>query len=62
MPSGRHALSHDIERRKAIRRLIAIGEGAAPELAAEVAPADPPAEAPQETGESVEPAAEAAES
>jgi trigger factor len=62
MPSGRHALSHDIERRKAIRRLIAIGEGAAPELAAEVAPADPPAEAPQETGEPVEAAAEAAES
>lgn len=34
MPSGRHALSHDIERRKAIQRLIAIGDGTAPELAA----------------------------
>ncbi len=30
MPSGRHALSHDIERRKAIQRMIAIGEGVAP--------------------------------
>jgi FKBP-type peptidyl-prolyl cis-trans isomerase (trigger factor) len=33
MPSGRHALSHDIERRKAIQRMIAIGDGTAPELA-----------------------------
>lgn len=38
MPSGRHALSHDIERRKAIQRMIAIGDGTAPELAA--APAE----------------------
>ncbi len=34
MPSGRHALSHDIERGKAIQRMIAIGDGTAPELAA----------------------------
>ncbi len=32
--AGRHALAHDIERRKAILRLIAIGDGTAPELAA----------------------------
>lgn len=31
-PSGRHALSHDIERRNALARMIAIGEGNAPEL------------------------------
>jgi trigger factor len=37
MPSGRHALSHDIERRKAIQRMIAIGDGTAPELTAEPA-------------------------
>lgn len=37
MASGRHALSHDIERRKAIQRMIAIGEGTAPELAAALA-------------------------
>ena len=34
-PSGRHALSHDIERRKAIQRMVAIGDGTAPELAVE---------------------------
>jgi trigger factor len=34
MSSGRHALSHDIERRKAIQRMIVIGDGTAPELAA----------------------------
>lgn len=61
-PGGRHALSHDIERRKAIGRLIAIGDGTAPELAAEAASADLPAEAPQETGEPAEPSAEAADS
>ena len=33
-PAGRHALSHDIERRKAIQRMIAIGDGTAPELTA----------------------------
>jgi trigger factor len=38
MSSGRHAMSHDIERRKAIQRMVAIGEGTAPELAA--APAE----------------------
>ena len=47
MPSGRHALSHDIERRKAIQRMIAIGDGTAPELAA----------APVEAEASAEPAA-----
>ena len=47
MPSGRHALSHDIERRKAIQRMIAIGDGTAPELAA----------APVEAEVSAEPAA-----
>lgn len=31
-PSGRHALTHDIERRNALSRMIAIGEGNAPEL------------------------------
>jgi len=50
-PSGRHALSHDIERRKAIQRMIAIGEGVAPELAA----------APVEAEASAEPAAVDAE-
>lgn len=43
MPSGRHALSHDIERRKAIQRMIAIGDGTAPELA--VAPVEAEASA-----------------
>jgi trigger factor len=37
-PGGRRALAHDIERRKAIQRMVAIGEGTAPELAA--APAE----------------------
>lgn len=37
-PGGHRALSHDIERRKAIQRMVAIGEGTAPELAA--APAE----------------------
>jgi len=50
-PSGRHALSHDIERRKAIQRMIAIGEGVAPELAA----------APVEAEASAQPAAVEAE-
>ncbi|HSN77622.1 MAG TPA: trigger factor [Anaerolineae bacterium] len=45
MPSGRHALSHDIERRKAVQRMIAIGDGTAPELAA--APADAGATEPE---------------
>jgi trigger factor len=44
MPSGRHALSHDIERRKAIQRMVAIGEGTAPELAAAPAEEDVVAE------------------
>jgi trigger factor len=61
MPSGRHALSHDIERRKAIQRMIAIGEGTAPELAAETAASDLAAETPEETAEPGEPIAEAAE-
>ncbi len=52
MPSGRHALSHDIERRKAIQRMIAIGDGTAPELAA----------APVEAEVSTEPAAVEAQS
>ncbi len=39
-PAGHHALSHDIERRKAILRMIAIGDGTAPELAVEAAPAE----------------------
>lgn len=37
--AGRHALAHDIERRKAIERMLAIGEGKAPELDAIDAPA-----------------------
>ena len=37
--AGRHALAHDIERRKSIERMLAIAEGKAPELVnAEVAP------------------------
>ena len=43
-PGGRRALSHDIERRKAIQRMVAIGDGTAPELAA--APADAAASEP----------------
>jgi trigger factor len=43
-PGGRRALSHDIERRKAIQRMVAIGDGTAPELAA--APAEEAASEP----------------
>lgn len=60
---GRRALSHDIERRKAIQRMIAIGEGTAPELAAtpaDVVAAEPEAAQPvAEALETVEPVAEA---
>lgn len=55
-PSGRHALSHDIERSKAIKRMIAIGAGEAPELPAEPDALPAPAEA-----EATEPVAEAEE-
>ena len=54
-PSGRHALSHDIERSKAVKRMVAIGDGTAPDLpaasdgatspAAEPAPVEPAPEA-----------------
>jgi trigger factor len=43
--AGRHALAHDIERRKAIERMLAIAEGTAPELPA----VDTPAAEPQPT-------------
>jgi len=36
-PAGHHALAHDIERRKTILRMIAIGDGTAPELVIEAA-------------------------
>ena len=32
--AGRHAMAHDVERRKSVERLLAIAEGNAPELAA----------------------------
>jgi len=60
-PSGRHALSHDIERRKAVQRMIAIGDGTAPDLAAETASSDLPAETPEEEAAPGEPIAEATE-
>ena len=59
-PSGRHALSHDIERRKAIQRLIAIGDGTAPELVAAAAMEPVTAEEAPETAvaeETAQPAA-----
>ena len=58
MASGRHALSHDIERRKAIQRMIAIGEGTAPELTA-AASDDAVTEPEPETADTIE--AEAAD-
>lgn len=61
MPSSRHALSHDIERRKAIQRMIAIGDGTAPELVAETAANDLAAETPEETAEPGDPIAEPAD-
>ena len=57
MPSGRHALSHDIERRKAIQRMIAIGAGTAPELAA--APAEAWCDEPEPEAAETEEAEEA---
>ena len=54
-PSGRHALSHDIERSKAVKRMIAIGDGTAPELAAAPDEATSPAAEPSP----LEPAPEA---
>jgi len=47
-PAGHHALSHDIERQKAIRRLIAIGDGTAPELPEETIYDEAQAESVQE--------------
>lgn len=52
-PSGRHALSHDIDRRKAIQRMIAIGDGTAPELTSDPEPpVDSATEPPADSAES----------